>query len=164
MLQSVEETENTQFPRNGGPRVKWRPNLDQIDRLKQQLQQGDVDGVTRFLQENQAENKFRALGQALLWQRDFKDFDRLLQIGLTLRDGEALVLDLGLQLLPDGLSDPNRAWASPPLSEQLTLGYGMVATALAAYPEPAAIFSKVVVMHQEAVARQASEGSQLPTD
>ena len=120
------------------------------------LQNGDVEGLVAMLVQHRYQNSFRSLGQALLWQRHYNDFERLLQIGLTLKDGEALVIDLGLQLVPPGL--PGNSWATPPLSELLEVGYKMVEAALSGYPEPAELFRKFVVMQQAEVSRQSEQG------
>mgnify|MGYP003377441598 CR=1 FL=1 len=134
--------------------------MHSIEDLKQRLRDGDVEGLVAMLYQSGAEHCFRILGQNLLWNREFNDFERLLQIGPMLKDGEAHVLHLGLQLVPPGL--PDSAWATPPLSELLEVGYNMVATTLANCPESSEIFHKVVVAWRDKVKRLEDQGPNHP--
>jgi len=126
-------------------------NLQPIDLMKEHLQRGNVEELVTMLTQPGAEKSFRVLGQTLLWQSDFSDFEKLLQVGLTLKEGEALLLDLGFQLVPPGL--PDSSWATSPLREQLEAGYNMIGSALSSYPEPAAIFRRVVEAQQADIKR-----------
>lgn len=109
--------------------------------MRRLLQSGDADKLVAMFEEGRSFSSFRVLGQLLFWEKCYDELERLLEIGLTLKEGELLILDLGFQLIPAG--SPNSYWATPPFSEQLTLAYGMIEGALTPFPEPLSIFQRI---------------------
>jgi len=58
--------------------------VEPIDLLKEYLQRGDVEGLVALLEQGNTRRNFRTLGQAVLWEGNLKNFERLLEVGLFL--------------------------------------------------------------------------------
>lgn len=132
--------------------------MDKIILMRSLLQSGDAAKLAAMLEEGRSFSSFRHLGQMLFWERCHVELERLIEIGLTVKEGELLVLDLGFQLIPPG--SPNSYWATPPFSEQLALAYAMIEGALTPFPEPLSIFQRIASAQRVESKRIADAGRQ----